>query len=380
MDPRQIHAAVGEADGPSLAHRRQRVIGLWLLVIAGMVFAMVVLGGLTRLTESGLSMVEWRPITGWLPPLTETSWQAEFEGYKAYPEYQTVNRGMSREQFKGIYWLEYLHRLWGRLIGVAFAVPLAVFLVRGWIGPRLRSRLVGLLLLGALQGILGWYMVKSGLVERPDVSQYRLAAHLGLALVIYAYALWIAFGLLFAPPAAGPPVRVGAGRAFAVVVLIFATMLSGAFVAGLDAGLAYNTFPLMDDELIPAALFAHEPAWLAPFEDITTVQFVHRLLATVTLLAVLAFRASLRGGPLPPLARGGVDLLTLWVFVQFGLGVAALLSFLALPIAVLHQASARILWTLALWSAFHLSRRRSPAGATRTAVAMPDSAGEGATA
>lgn len=378
MDPRQTHHAPVRTGVDSPLRRQQRTIGLWLLVVAGMVFAMVVLGGLTRLTESGLSMVEWRPVTGWLPPLTETGWQAEFQAYKAYPEYQKVNRGMSLEQFKEIYWLEYLHRLWGRLIGVAFALPFAVFLVRRWIDRRLGLRLAGLLVLGGLQGVLGWYMVKSGLVDRPDVSQYRLAAHLGLALVIYAYALWIAFGLLSAPHPAQTGARTGARRAFVVAGLVFVTMLSGAFVAGLDAGFAYNTFPLMDDELIPAALFAHDPVWRAPFEDITTVQFVHRLLAVVTLLAVLAVRLSLRGVALAPSVRRAADLLALWTVVQFGLGVATLLSFVALPLAALHQASALVLWTLALWTAFQLSGRGKPLAATRTARAMPGGAGEAA--
>ena len=174
----------------------ERTIGLWLLVIAGMVFAMVVLGGVTRLTESGLSMVEWRPVTGWLPPLTQEAWEQAFAAYQKFPEYHKVNAGMTLAAFKGIYWLEYLHRLWGRLIGLAFALPFLLFLAKGWINRRLGWKLFGVFVLGGLQGVLGWYMVKSGLIDRPDVSQYRLVAHLGLALLIYGYLLWLAFGLL----------------------------------------------------------------------------------------------------------------------------------------------------------------------------------------
>jgi len=362
----RVEALVGAGE------RRQRGIGIWLLVVAVMVAGMVVLGGLTRLTESGLSMVDWRPITGWLPPLTHESWEAAFRAYQAYPEYQKVNAGMSLEEFQGIFWLEYVHRLWGRLIGVVFAVPLVVLLIRRRVDRPLGWKLAGLFVLGGLQGALGWYMVKSGLVDRPDVSQYRLVAHLGFALLIYGCLLWVAFGLLLrraAPaPSAAEASLAGAalgGRAKAVAALIFLTILSGGFVAGLDAGYAYNTFPLMDGELIPTHLFAVQPWWRSAFEDVTTVQFVHRLLAMVTLAAVLSFRLSLRRRSLAPRARVAVDLLAGWVMVQVGLGIATLLTIVALPLAALHQFSALILLTLALWVAWELS---GPAGKTRLAM------------
>jgi cytochrome c oxidase assembly protein subunit 15 len=320
-----------------------------------MVFAMVVLGGVTRLTESGLSMVEWRPVTGWLPPLTHDAWEQAFAAYQRFPEYQKVNASMTLAEFKGIYWLEYLHRLWGRLIGVAFALPFLFFLARRWIDRRLGWKLFGAFVLGGLQGALGWYMVKSGLVDRPDVSQYRLVAHLGLAMLIYGYLLWVAFPLVLAPRASEPsPEFPRAATAVAALVLI--TSLAGGFVAGLDAGFAYNTFPLMDGELIPAHLFAADPPWRALFEDVTTVQFAHRLLAIITLVAVLVFRWSLRGRPAPSRALIAANLLTGWVFVQFALGVATLLSIVAVPLAALHQASAMVLWTLALWCVFELAR------------------------
>jgi cytochrome c oxidase assembly protein subunit 15 len=336
---------------------RRRTIGVWLLAVAGMVFAMVVLGGFTRLTESGLSMVDWRPLTGWLPPLSQEAWEQAFGAYQQFPEYRKVNTGMTLAEFKGIYWLEYLHRLWGRLIGVAFALPLLFFLVKGWIDRRLAWKLSGVFLLGGLQGVLGWYMVESGLIDRPDVSPYRLAAHLGLALLIYGYILWMAFGLL-APPrgaaSASPAARRGV---IAVAGLVLVTAVAGGFVAGLDAGFAYNTFPLMDGELVPRQLFAATPMWRSFFEDVTTAQFTHRVLAMLTLLAVPAFRWSLRGRHLAPTARRAANLLTGWVFVQFALGVATLLSIVAVPLALAHQASAMILWTLAVLTIFELRGR-----------------------
>jgi heme a synthase len=337
---------------------RRRVIAIWLLVVAGMVFAMVVLGGLTRLTESGLSMVEWRPITGWLPPLSQEAWEQAFGDYQQFPEYRKVNTGMTLAEFKGIYWLEYVHRLWGRLIGVAFALPFLFFLVKGWMDRGLAWKLSGMLVLGGLQGVLGWYMVESGLVDRPDVSQYRLAAHLGLALVIYGYILWVAFGLLAPDRAVRPASSDGAPGAAAVAGLVLVTALAGGLVAGLDAGFAYNTFPLMEGELVPRHLFAATPMWRSFFEDVTTVQFTHRVLATLTLLVVPAFRWSLSGRRLAPTAKRAANLLTAWVFVQFALGVATLLSIVAVPFAAAHQASAVVLWTLALWTFFELVGRR----------------------
>lgn len=333
--------------------RARRIIGWWLLGIAGMVFVMVVLGGLTRLTASGLSMVEWRPVTGWLPPLSHDAWEQAFRAYQAFPEYQKVNAGMTLDEFRGIFWLEYVHRLWGRLIGVAFALPFVVFLARGWVDRGLALRLMGLFLLGGMQGVVGWLMVESGMVDRPDVSQYRLAAHLGLALLIYGALLWTALHLL-TPLVRRPAVR-GWGvqwRAAGVAALVFVTILAGAFVAGLDAGYIYNTFPLMDGALVPAGLFATDPPWRAAFEDVLTVQFVHRVLAMTTVLAVVGFRLSLRGADLAPRARRAADLLTVWVFVQASLGVATLLSVVALPLAALHQAGAVVLWSLALWTVY----------------------------
>jgi len=339
--------------------RRHRVMAIWLLLVAAMVFAMVVLGGVTRLTHSGLSMVDWRPVTGWLPPLSETEWERTFEAYRQFPEYQKENLGMTFREFQGIFWLEYLHRLWGRLIGVAFAVPLVVFAVRGWIDRRLAPKLVLMFILGGLQGVLGWYMVKSGLVDRPDVSQYRLTAHLGAALVIYGYIIWTAMELL-APEPLGAPRRRPWRFAAILVVLIFVTAMSGGFVAGLDAGLAYNTFPLMDGELIPDHLLALRPLYLNLFEDVTTVQFNHRVLAIATLAAVVLFWFAARRAPLPGRALRSVDVLVVAAVVQVALGIATLVMIVPVPLAATHQGGAVVLLTAALWAAFELrpDRRR----------------------
>lgn len=339
-----------------MSQRRQRAIAFWLLAVAAMVFAMVVIGGLTRLTHSGLSMVDWKPVTGWFPPMTEAEWLAVFQQYQKFPEYREVNAGMTLAEFKGIFWLEFIHRLWGRLIGVAFAIPFVVFLLKGWIDRRLTPKLLLMFVLGGLQGVLGWYMVKSGLVDRPDVSQYRLTAHLGAALLIYAYMLWVAFGLL-APVAPPAPPRISRFAAV-LAAMVFVVALSGGFVAGLDAGFAYNTFPLMDGELIPEHLFAVTPLYLSFFEDVTTVQFTHRLLAIVTAALVGVFWFAASRAPLAPRARLASHVLLVAVGVQVTLGIATLLLIVPVPLASAHQAGAVVLLTAALWAAFEVRQPR----------------------
>jgi len=335
---------------------RHRAMAVWLLVLCAMVFAMVVLGGVTRLTHSGLSMVEWRPATGWLPPLNEAEWEDVFAKYRQFPEYMKINATMSLPEFKAIYRLEFLHRLWGRLIGVAFIVPFAFFAVKGWVDRRLAAKLAIMFVLGGLQGALGWYMVKSGLADRPDVSQYRLTAHLGAALVIYGYMLWVALGLLFPGP---PPQGEGlSGRlalpAAGVAVLIFVTALSGGFVAGLDAGLIYNTFPLMDGQLVPDGLFSMEPPYLNVFEDIMTVQFDHRVLAVAVVAAVAALWLGAPKASLAPRARLALDLLALATAVQAALGVSTLLLVVPVFLAATHQAGAVVVFSAALWTVHEL--------------------------
>jgi len=336
-----------------------RAIALWLFALAAMVFAMVVIGGLTRLTEAGLSIVEWRPVTGVLPPLSEAAWQAEFDKYQQFPEYQKINRGMTLAEFQRIFFWEWLHRLWGRLIGLAFLVPLVWFLVTRRVPPGLAPTLWGLFVLGGLQGALGWFMVMSGLVDRPSVSQYRLAAHLGLAVLIYAALLWVGWGQWQAARGTGRDAGAGARLrrpAAALAAWVFLVILSGAFVAGLDAGLAYNTFPLMDGRLIPAGAWSLDAGWRNLFENTITVQFQHRLLAILAVLgaAALWWRAR-RLGP-PGWLGTRTHLLLAAVALQAGLGILTLLFWVPLPLAAAHQAGALLLFTAALWL-WHGTRR-----------------------
>jgi len=332
----------------------RRPIGWWLLVIAALIFAMVILGGVTRLTNSGLSIVEWQPVSGVVPPLDDQAWQVEFDKYRQYPEYQKKNRGMSLAEFKRIYAFEYAHRLLGRVIGVAFAVPFLYFLLRGRISPALAPQLFAIFLLGAAQGGLGWFMVRSGLVDRPDVSQYRLAAHLGLAVAIYGYVLWVAFSLL-APGEARSSQRGLGNFGIMVVLAIVLQMLLGALVAGLDAGFVYNTWPLMEGSLVPSGLFPDQPWWRNAFEDIMTVQFDHRIGAYLIAVAVvlLCWRAILVR-EFGVKVRFAVKLLLAALLLQIALGVATLLYVVPVPLAAAHQAGALLLLSAALWLAYRL--------------------------
>ena len=310
----------------------------WLIVVAGMIFFMIVIGALTRLTESGLSMVEWRPVTGWLPPLTDAAWQAELQKYLASPQGRLVNRHFTVGEFQEIFWLEYIHRLWGRLIGVAFALPLAWFWWRGALSAHLKPRLLALLILGGLQGALGWAMVASGLVDRPAVSHYRLAAHLMLAVVLYAYTVWLILEL--GPQGARRDDAKTARKASALIAFLFAVMVWGAFMAGLRAGASHNTFPTMSGYWVPPGLLELSPAWTNPFENPTAVQFVHRWLAKLLVLGVLllAWRAR----------QPETSLAAAMALIQLGLGVATILSGVNIALATLHQGGAVLLLTLLL--------------------------------
>ena len=333
-----------------------RPIAWWLLTCCALVFAMVVLGGVTRLTGSGLSMVEWEPIVGTVPPLSTTEWQETYHKYQQTPEYQKKNLGMSLEEFKGIFWFEYAHRLLGRSIGIAFLLPFLYFLFKGWIEKPMVPKLITMFLLGGLQGALGWYMVASGLVDNPHVSQYRLTAHLAAAFLIYAYMFWVALGLLYPRREAGSELRPLRRFAHLVAGLIALTVLSGGFVAGLKAGFAYNTFPLMDGHWLPPAYGLLEPAWKNIFENIPAVQFNHRALAITTLVLVILlwFKASRQ--VLPPRARLGFNLLLAMALLQVALGIATLLMLVPIPLASAHQAGALVLFTLALFT-MHTLRR-----------------------
>jgi cytochrome c oxidase assembly protein subunit 15 len=344
-----------------------RAVAWWLIAVAAMVFVMVVIGGLTRLTESGLSITEWQPIMGTLPPLSEADWQALFAKYQQSPQFQKMFPALTLAGFKGIFWLEYIHRLWGRLIGVAFLLPFLWFWIRGRIPQGYWPALLGLFALGALQGAVGWLMVASGLVDRPSVSHYRLATHLALAIIIYVAMLWTAFGLM--QPRGGAALE-RRHRAWArlAYVLIAITILAGALVAGLRAGLIYNTFPLMGGSLVPSDYWLPELGWLNVFENRAAVQLHHRALATATFLAIAYLWWRVRtSGSVP--ARGAAHLLLGAAVLQVALGIVTLLRFGQAPppmaeavaLGTLHQAGAMILVTAAVW--FAHAARRAPARA-----------------
>lgn len=328
-----------------------RVVAYWLYSVAFMVFAMVILGGVTRLTHSGLSMVEWRPITGWLPPMNELLWEEVFAKYREFPEYKERNAGMTLTEFKSIFWLEFLHRLWGRIIGLVFFIPFVFFLARRWVNGHLTFHLIVLFVLGGLQGALGWFMVKSGLVDQPDVSQYRLAAHLCLALLIFGYLIWVGLSVQTQPQVSfvSPMAR---KASLGLVLLIFVTAFSGALVAGLDAGFTYNTFPLMDGELIPTGLLDMTPWYLNFFESILTVQFDHRVLATATFVCVIAMWGWAVKNDLSGYQRRAVNSLLVMVVVQVALGITTLVLVVPVLAGALHQAGAVVLLGLSVWMAF----------------------------
>ncbi|NNC77434.1 MAG: heme A synthase [Woeseiaceae bacterium] len=319
---------------------------MWLLVCCALVFLMVVLGGVTRLTGSGLSMVDWRPVTGILPPLSADAWQRTFEMYQASPEYQKVNAHMDVDDFKGIFWLEYLHRLLGRLVGIVFFVPFVVFAARGVITPREWPKYLLMFALGGAQGLLGWYMVKSGLVDNPNVSQYRLTAHLALALLIYSYMLWVAMSLLYRRQS--DTRHPWFAKSTALAALISVTILSGGFVAGLKAGKIFNTFPKMGDYWIPPGVTALEPKWRNFFDNPALVQFDHRVLAITTLIACIACWLGIRRTNTSLRTQKAVNFLLIAVALQASLGIATLLLHVPLVLAASHQAIAMVLLTSAL--------------------------------
>jgi cytochrome c oxidase assembly protein subunit 15 len=335
--------------------KQDRTVAWWLLICCGLVFTMVVLGGFTRLTGSGLSMVDWRPLTGVLPPLSDAEWQRAFEMYRQSPEFQLINPDFGVDEFKGIYWLEFLHRLLGRLIGVAFFVPFVYFLVKGYVVRREWPKYLLMFVLGGMQGLLGWYMVKSGLVDVPHVSQYRLTAHLVAAFLIYAYMFWVAMSLLFPAPrdAARHPWY---GKTLALFIVLSVTVISGGFVAGLKAGKIYNTFPMMGDYWFPPGLMALEPFWRNFFDNMTTVQFDHRLLAITTFVLIVVYWFRARSADLPTRARPAANALLHTAIVQVALGIATLLFAVPVVLGATHQGVAMILFTVALYLVHALRR------------------------
>jgi heme a synthase len=366
-DPRMI--------GTLTSDTHSRAVRLWLYAVAALVLAMVLVGGATRLTESGLSITEWKPVTGVAPPLSQDAWRAEFEKYQATPQYRAMNSGMSLEAFKTIYWWEWTHRQLGRLVGAAFLLPFLFFLWRGWVAASLRPRLWFIFGLGALQGAVGWWMVASGLADRVEVSQYRLATHLLLACLIYVALILTAQRLdQRAAPFGAVPGRIRAG-AVALLLLMLAQIYLGALVAGLRAGYAYNTWPLIDGALVPdaARLLFETPLWRNFFENILTVQFDHRVLAYAIFLIALVHAIDVGRTVKARGVRAGAFALLGAIVVQIALGVATLLWVVPLSLALLHQAMAMlVLTTASVHAANAISRRRVieiiPRGRSRAGV------------
>jgi len=323
----------------------------WLLGVAALIFCMVIVGGATRLTDSGLSITEWQPLLGAIPPFTEAHWLEAFEKYRQIPEYQLVNKGMSLDAFKFIYWWEWAHRFLGRVIGLAFFLPFAYFAVTGALNVKTAIRCGVLFVLGGLQGALGWYMVSSGLVDRVDVSQYRLAAHLTLATVIFAAILWVAFGL-------GRNRRAPSGgrewTALLIVALVVVQVAAGGFVAGLDAGFGYNTWPLMDGALVPEGLFVAQPWWRNLFENAMTVQFNHRILAYVIVVLAVSYAYVVQ-------SRSGW-IVAATVGLQVALGIWTLLWSVPLWLGLAHQGGALVVLAAAIWN-LHTVLMREPRAA-----------------
>src|SRR5439155_25321089 len=338
----QVEGVAADAEKRGLG-----AIAAWLVLCCTLVLLMVVVGGVTRLTLSGLSITEWKPVIGILPPFSAADWADEFAKYKHTPEYRLVNYTMTLDEFKTIYFWEYLHRLLGRVVGIVYAVPFVWFLLRRQLPRSLVLPLAGILLLGFGQGALGWYMVESGLADRTEVSQYRLVAHLVLALAIYAAILWVALGTVRRRPRQA--VSVGWRRAAEAVRLLVARgIAAGGLVAGSHAGLIYNTFPLMDGRLVPAGYDELQPLWLNWFENVAAVQFNHRLLAVATMTAVILLWAAGLRASLPSAARRALHAILAAAALQVALGISTLLLVVPIPLAVGHQAGAVVLLTTAL--------------------------------
>jgi heme a synthase len=356
-------AAMANASSPPVAGPGHGLapVRVWLYAVAALVLLMVSLGGATRLTGSGLSITEWKPIIGLLPPLTEGDWQEAFRKYQQIPQYEYANKGMSLAAFKVIFWWEWAHRNLGRLIGIAFALPFLVFLARGCISRRLGLKLAGIFALGGLQGLVGWYMVSSGLTERIDVSHYRLALHLGLAVLILGAVLWTALSLRDGEDASRGGSMLSRHAAAGIGILVFVQILLGALVAGLKAGQAYNTWPLMDGRIIPPGLGAIEPWYLNLVENAMTVQFNHRVVAYALLVAVLWRAAVVSRSTGQRAERRSAGYLALAVVMQLGLGIWTLLSHVSPALGVAHQAMAATVFALAVWHCYEsrFPRRRS---------------------
>ncbi|HAU68224.1 MAG TPA: heme A synthase [Gammaproteobacteria bacterium] len=334
--------------------QENRIVGYWLLACAAVVYFMIVVGGMTRLTQSGLSMVEWEPIMGIIPPMTEAAWTRVFELYRLSPEYLKVNAGMSLAEFKGIFWWEYGHRVLGRVIGMVYLIPLLFFVIKGWIPKQWWKRLAALFILGGLQGLMGWYMVQSGLVDMPRVSQYRLTAHLGLAVIIFTFMLWFALDILRGEYGHGRATKAYLTLTWLSVFVVFMMMLSGGFVAGTRAGFIMNTFPTMNGEWIPAGVMAMQPWWKNLFENAVTVQFVHRLMALFVIAVLVTSYWYSRRQKFGTASWAILVVLAL----QVCLGIAALVYRVPLILGAGHQAGAVALLSATIYVAHRARKSR----------------------
>jgi cytochrome c oxidase assembly protein subunit 15 len=336
-----------------------RALRIWLGAIALLIIAMILLGGATRLTDSGLSITEWKPIMGAIPPLSDSDWQQAFDAYREIPEYAQVNPTMDLAAFKTIYWWEWTHRFLGRLIGVVFFVPFLVFWWAGYISRSLWPKLAGLFALGGLQGAVGWYMVRSGLVDRIDVSQYRLAVHFGIAVLILGVTLWLWLGLRARPKERFQRPRYALSVAVLVLVLVYLQMLAGALVAGLDAGFGFNTWPLINGAFVPDGLAEATPWYLNPFENPLTVQFDHRMLGYVVLAATLTQATWLALNGNTPMLTVSALAVACIALLQATLGVWTLLLAVPIELGLAHQAGAIALFIATLYH-FWLISEMSP--------------------
>ena len=358
-------------EAETIPPRKAGALRLWLSCVAFLIAAMILVGGATRLTDSGLSITEWQPIIGAIPPLSDADWQEAFDSYKKIPEYSLVNQGMDLEGFKSIYWWEWAHRFLGRFIGIVFFVPFVGFWLAGYIPKSLFPRLLGLFVLGGLQGALGWYMVKSGLVDRVDVSQYRLAAHFGVAVLIFGYTIWLILGLRDGgrDDAVKAGSKVPAIVAGLVLTLVYLQLLAGALVAGIDGGLGYNTWPLMNGAFIPSGLGEADPWYLNLFENPLTAEFDHRMLGYTVFTAAMLQALWLSRRTNAASLRGSALTLGAFALLQVALGIWTLLRAVPIELGLAHQAGALLVFAAALYHFWQSTAgERLPEGQTASSA------------
>ena len=330
-----------------------KYVRFWLITCCAFIFIMVFIGGLTRLTDAGLSIVEWNVFSGIFPPLTNNDWVELFEKYKQFPEYKLVNKNINLYDFKFIFWMEYIHRIWGRLIFLIFLIPLIIFIKKRYIPKKFKKHLIIILLLILFQGFFGWYMVKSGLINKPDVSHYRLSIHLLIAFIIYGYLLSLTFSTYFLEY--NKKIITNKNKSFYIlnlilIFLILITVFSGGMVAGLDAGLVYNTFPLMGDTIVPLDILELRPKFINFFENPITVQFDHRILGILTFFLILLIWFYARIMNLNRNIIRKTNILLCFVFIQISLGIATLLSYVTIHVAITHQLGSLVLFTISIWT------------------------------